>query len=123
MKRKDVILIAVLLFAALLAFIGYNYINRTPGDYVVVTVANEEYSRFPLNENLTEEIVGAAGGVNILEIRDGRAEVISADCPDKVCVKHGSIGYNRESIICLPNRLVITVVSDNDAGLDAIVGR
>ena len=33
--------------------------------------------------------------------------MIRADCPDQLCVKQKAVSKNKESIICLPNKVVI----------------
>ena len=41
-----------------------------------------------------------------------------ADCPDQICVKTGSISRSGQSIVCAPNRVVVTVTGeDKDAQL------
>ena len=48
-------------------------------------------------------------GKNILVIDNGEAYMKYADCPDGTCVKTGRISRVGESIICLPNKLALTV--------------
>lgn len=61
-------------------------------------------------------------GYNEIEVRHGSIGIISADCPDKLCVHQGFISSSALPITCLPNRLVIrlrpTVVSDDPAAVD-----
>ena len=66
---------------------------------------------------------------NMLVIKDGHASIKNADCPDGLCIKQGSISKSNESIICLPNKLVVRIVEDkassskdedNDTGVDVI---
>jgi hypothetical protein len=45
--------------------------------------------------------------------------MIDADCPDKLCEKQGKISKNGQSIICLPNKIVIKINSDTDTDVDA----
>ena len=45
----------------------------------------------------------------------------NASCPDGICVSHRPIFRDGESIVCLPNRVVITVVSDGDTASPDIV--
>lgn len=47
------------------------------------------------------------GGKNEIELRPGSIGIVSADCPDKLCVRQGFISDARLPITCLPNRLVI----------------
>lgn len=52
-------------------------------------------------------IEGPEGGVNEIQIHSGSIGILSADCPDKLCVKQGFIEDSRLPVTCLPNRLVI----------------
>ncbi|MCI9336512.1 MAG: NusG domain II-containing protein [Lachnospiraceae bacterium] len=63
----------------------------------------------------TFTVQGKNGCVNEIEVRHGSIAVISADCPDKLCVHQGFISDSKLPITCLPNRLVIRLrpVSDS----------
>ncbi len=37
-----------------------------------------------------------------------------ADCPDRICVKEGWVSRMGECITCLPNKLIVEVVKEND---------
>ena len=39
--------------------------------------------------------------------------------PDKLCVKQGEISKAGESIICLPNRIIVSVEGGEESGIDA----
>ena len=43
-----------------------------------------------------------------------------ANCRDLICVHHKAISGNGESIVCMPNRIVVEVVSDEESQLDTI---
>lgn len=58
-------------------------------------------------ESRTFTVEGDNGCVNEIEVRPGSIGIISADCPDKLCVGQGFISDTRLPITCLPNRLVI----------------
>ena len=51
-------------------------------------------------------------GTNTLIIKDGKAYMTDADCPDKLCVRQGKISRNGETITCLPNKLTVTVIDE-----------
>ena len=65
------------------------------------------------------EIRQEDGSYNILRIRDGKAEITEASCPDKICVKHRPVHGQGESLVCLPNRLVVEIENGEDLGIDA----
>ena len=61
------------------------------------------------------------GGTNRLVIEDGTARMEWADCPDQICVNHRPVSRNGESIICLPNEVVVSVKGGEEAELDGVV--
>ena len=119
--RNDVIFIAALL--AVIAVAGAClYFFRGEGNSVTVSIDGTVVATYPLNVDRTEEILTEGGGRNRLIIKDGKAYVESASCPDGICAAHKPIHREGESIVCLPNKVVITVQTTNtDNGLDAVV--
>ena len=97
----------------------------TPGTYtgessghdagltVTVTVDGKLYGEYPLARDTAVEILSESGH-NLLVIRDGAALVEDASCPDGICAAHRPISRNGESIICLPNKVVISVSSESE---------
>ena len=114
----DLLLIGGLLLAALLLYLLLSA-GQERGGSVVVAVEGEEVARYSLLENGTYSL---NGGSNILRIENGEAWLIEADCPDQLCVHQGKIRYPGQSIICLPNRLTVTVVGGEGSGVDLMVG-
>ncbi len=104
MKKRDIILIVSVLVFAVLLF-GTVRLTQSKGDEAVVYLNNEEYARLPLDKD-TELIIN---NTNTLVIFDGKAYIRDASCPDKVCINMGSISNNTETIVCLPNKIVITI--------------
>lgn len=123
MKKKDLFLVAGLLLVGgiilILAFIG-----GQGGKSVLVRINGEKKAVYPLNENRRVELYGD-GGKNILVIEDGSARIEDADCPDKLCVRQGSINLRGQSVICLPHKLVIEITDGEaapaDSGADVVV--
>ena len=118
MKKADLLLAggALLLAAAL-------YLVLRPGGtgaWVVVTVDGAETARYALDGERTVTIGGADW--NVLEIADGEASVLDANCGDHTCVNMGAISREGESIVCLPHKLTIHIEGGMAAPLDAIAG-
>lgn len=59
-------------------------------------------------EKIRIEIPGKIGRC-VLVIEDGKAYMEEADCPNQICVHHSAISHKGETIVCLPNRIVIEV--------------
>lgn len=96
--------------------------QREAGGIVVVSVSGKEVERLSLNQDLTKEITGKGGGTNLLVIRDGKTWIEDASCPDHLCVKKQAVSRTGESIICLPNQVVVTIKegTEEEGGVDAI---
>ena len=116
MKRNDWILAGcvVLICAAVLVFRYFG--GQESGGRVIVSVDGEEYGTYSLSEERTARI----GDTNRLAIKNGAVEMEWADCPDQICVHHTEISRNGESIICLPNEVVVTIESGRSSEVDAV---
>lgn len=116
MKRNDWILIAAVLAMSVI-FLGVHFFRpQQKNGMAVVTIDGEEFGSWPLSENHTVEI----GDGNRLVIKDGKADMVWADCPDKLCVNQRAISRGGESIICLPNKVVISIVGGEEQEVDAV---
>lgn len=122
--RYDIILIIGLLVITAIIALGVRLTEKT-GKTVVVSVDGVEKYTFPLDEDLEFKIEGYEGGTNYLVIKDGEAYLTEASCPDLLCVHMGKISSQGQSIICLPNRVVVEIRDDNESDpkeFDTIVG-
>lgn len=117
LQRKDWLLIAIILLVAGLAFLLHHFIGGKGAGCVTVKVEGEIQGVYSLAK---DQVIEINDGTNILEIRNGTADVTGADCPDKLCVNQKAISKNGESIICLPNKVVVTVDSSENSQFDAV---
>ena len=53
---------------------------------------------------------------NVVVISGGTVSVTEASCKNQVCVKHGRISRSGESIVCLPNRMVVRIENGSEEG-------
>ena len=111
-RRNDWIFILSLLLIVSLAGVALFFL-RGEGDTVIVTVEGEIYGTYPLDREITVEIRTGYEERNVLVIREGKARVEEATCPDGICAAHKPISREGESIVCLPHRVVITVHAEN----------
>ena len=118
-NREIIFIIAVAAAAAVLYFSGL-LAPKGGGVWAVVYVDGEEVKRATLSAEYTEIPVETPWGENLVVVSGGKADVIEADCPDKLCVKQGKISKNGETIVCLPHKLVVEIEGGEDAGYDAI---
>jgi len=119
-RRNDLIFIAVLVVTVLLIGAGM-YFLRGEGDTVTVTVDGVLYGTYSLAADTALDIPTDHGGHNRLVIQDGAAYMEAANCPDGICAAHRPISRNGESIVCLPHRVVVTVITAADGNAPDIV--
>lgn len=121
-KKNDIVLIGAALAVALIVYMGMSiWQGATTHDAeAVVMIDGEEYGRFPLREDMVERIELPDGSYNVLEIKEGKADVIEASCPDGICVNHRAVDKQNQSITCLPNKLVVEIQNGELSDLDAI---
>ncbi len=108
--RNDIIFISGLLAVLICLGLGV-YFLRPTGDEVVVTVDGEVRGTYPLDTDVTVDIRTGQNGeqLNRLVIKDGKAWVEVASCPDGICAGHSPISRQGQSIVCLPHKVVVTV--------------
>ena len=116
--KNDIILVSVVIGVILLAILGI-LLFRTEGNTVKVTVDGKTFGEYSLNVDRTVEIKSEFGS-NLLVIKDGKAYVEQASCPDGICSSHQPIHYDGQSIICLPNKVVVLINDQNTIQPDII---
>ncbi|MCR4891682.1 MAG: NusG domain II-containing protein [Lachnospiraceae bacterium] len=121
MKKMDWFIPGAAILVALIWYFVLIFASA-PGREVVVTVDGEVYGTYSLDEDREILIPGARGMNNRLRIQGGRADIIDADCPDKLCVHQKAISRTGETLVCLPNRVVVEVKgeAESESGVDAV---
>lgn len=113
MKKRDLYLAAALLLAAAVLFFVMRIGNQEEGSQVKITVDGETYGVYSLWEEQEIEIKGTAGE-NRIRIEDGKVRMIAADCPDGYCMDQGAIHRAAETIVCLPHKVVVEVITQDE---------
>lgn len=119
--KNDLIMIGVLVVCGLV-IAGALFLTRQTGNRVVVSVDGQVVSSFPLEKDIEYEIEGFEGGRNTLVIKDGVAYMSDASCPDHLCMGMGKISQEGQSLICLPNRVVVEIQGEVDEPEYDVIG-
>ena len=79
--------------------------------YISIQVNGKEVKKIIYDTKLigTTIPIETEYGYNLIEIGDEEVRVIEADCPDKIDVKQGYISRIGETIVCLPNKMVVEI--------------
>lgn len=121
MNRQDVILIiCILIICALIYVVGLNVNSKGP------TKANVYYdNKVVLSLDLSieqtkEYTVKGYNGDVVIETQKNKIRVKKETSPLHLCSKQGWVSSTTESIVCLPNKIVIKLESA-DNQIDAVV--
>ena len=115
--RADIIGIAAILVFSLLV-LSVMMLTRKDGTTVVVEISGKAVAEYPL---AIDGIYTLNGGTNTLTVKNGVAFMSDSSCPDHTCENKGKVKYVGQTIVCLPNKLTVTVKGDsNDGGVDFV---
>ena len=119
-KNDIFFLMGIVLLATVLIVVFYST-HSQKGSYAKVTVDGKVYGEYSLFESQTVEIKNQDGDItNYLVIKDGYADITEANCPDKLCAKQKKSSLDRETIVCLPNKVVVEIISNSSSDVDAV---
>ena len=86
------------------------------GGYVHVESPDGSF-RYSLAIDREVVVHGPLGDTHII-IENGSAKIIDSPCPTKTCVQQGAISNSRGWIACLPNQILLTIVSSADEEME-----
>lgn len=125
MKKKDIIIIALALLAALALYLVSQVSLGAEASVVVVTVDGKEVLRKPLAMENRYEIAQDDGSLNVIRVEDGAVFMEEANCRDGLCIRQGKMRNGAKTIVCLPHKVVVQLKGDAPAGdnsdLDVII--
>ena len=78
---------------------------------VQVRVCGQQVASLRLDQNKRYEYLTKHGAVTI-EVKDGKAGVLSSPCPDQLCVKEGYKDKEGDVIACVPEEVVLSFLCD-----------
>lgn len=90
---------------------------ETADGYYLVTF-NDDMADVEFFTHKPELKIAEGISYNLFSAADGIIAMEEADCKDQICVHHKPISSAGESIICLPHRLVVEIIGDDDAAAD-----
>ena len=136
-RKADIILLVFLILVGLAASaaLSFSRVDAGADAKVIIESGGDLYARYPLSEDRTvvvpapKQIAADAPSAdtdgeasaqydyyNVVVISGGTVSVTEASCKNQVCVKHGVISRPGESIVCLPNRMVVRIENGSGEG-------
>ncbi len=117
MRPGDAAVIAAVLLCAL--FLLFVPSGGAQPEAVSVRCDGENY-RYVLPQE-KDCLISSAGHTLTLSIRGYEVSVTEADCPGEDCMHSGVIRQSGQSIVCIPARVVITLVGEEVSDADWIL--
>jgi hypothetical protein len=121
--KWDVLILAVLVLIGISITVWIYFPNAAADSSSVLLLEIRQNGKLqktlPLSEDYEETIAAADGQSNTFIIKDKTVFMENANCGDHTCIQTGNIQHAGESIVCLPHRLVLQIVSsdtDNTSG-------
>ena len=123
-KKTAIIITAILCLILAASLIAIFHPVSSDSGYVADIYQNGELLTSVLLEDpdapLRFTITGENGCINEIEVRSHSIGIVSASCPDKLCVHQGFIDTPDLPIVCLPNKLVIQLRQADSEAVDMI---
>lgn len=67
-----------------------------------------------------DKIITLLNGKMQFEIKNRKLRVLHSDCPQRICMNMGWIKYSGQTIVCVPNQVLLEIKSSGPAVLDAV---
>lgn len=116
MKQNDLILIIMFL---MITAIFFCFRPKEEGAIANVYYENNLILKIDLKENKEYDVTGYNGNVHLV-VENRKIKVEEENSPKHLCSKQGFISSSSETIVCLPNKIVIRIES-NDS-IDTVIG-
>lgn len=116
MNKNDLKLIIIVLIIIAILF-GFYFITKKEAKTAYVYYESNLVKTIDLSINNKYIVNGFNGEVEI-EVKDNQIRVIRETSPYHLCSKQGFISNSNQSIICLPNKIVIEISGEE---IDTVV--
>ena len=122
MKRGDLLIITIIAAVALFFLVprwlpgGKSENNHMEILTADITLNGELFKTVDLTKEEQIIEIKSTRGTNVIKVHDYGVEMYDTDCPDKICKTFGFIERPKQSIICLPHRVMVEINGVQDVG-------
>ncbi len=124
--KRTILLIGITIVLIICGILGSWYVlhHKQPKKIAEIYQNDTLVERIDLSqvhEAYTITIDGEYNAQNIILVEPNAISMKTATCPDKLCVKQGEISDGMLPIVCLPNHVRISIVSEEKTSYDVQV--
>lgn len=91
--------------------------SGTDGTQADVSAGGQRYGTYSLLED-QDITINKNGHRNVISIRGGQVSMTESDCANQLCVGQGSISRSNQTIVCLPNQVIVEIRGTAPGGSD-----
>lgn len=122
MNKNDIVLIICTVFIALILWLFLNNVNQNKATKAYVYYDSKLVKTINLTNNkLVKYEVDGYNGKIIIESKLNQIRVKEEISPQHLCSKQSWVSNTIETIVCLPNKVIIKLASSKKSQIDAIV--
>jgi len=119
-SKFDKILIGLILFFSVVSIIWimHNRIQQSSQPKAALIYQKDKLmEEVDLNK---DRIITLLDGRMQIEVKRGQIRVVKSDCSQRICVNMGWIQYAGQTIVCVPNKVLVEIKSTGSSLLDVI---
>jgi hypothetical protein len=124
MRKNDYLLLLFLLFMAGMGYLLHGHATTTDAKILIVQHGQTIIQKINLQniKTATELKIPTEHGQMIVNVDNDGAYVVSSPCRDKLCVHQGKITRPGQTIVCLPEEVLLTLITPGkESAIDAII--
>ena len=111
-KKADIGLLCALIIVGIFVTFFFGGAGDS-GKYAEVTVGSEYYGTYDLSMD-REILIDSHSHRNLLRIKDGEIFMVEANCPNQDCIAQGAASLAKQTIVCLPNKVFVSISGDDE---------
>ena len=108
-SRWDYALAAVFLISSFAAFVPLHGRGGAPGGKAMIYQQGALIRQLPLAGKTVVPLEGME-----IEVSEAGARVLRSDCPRQMCAHAGTISRPSQTIVCVPNQVLVEIASPSE---------
>ncbi len=116
-KFEKIAIVSVLLISVVATGMMMGLKSKDQNENIVIMVGNKVEKRIPLNRNESKTYdFNFNNHIGQVEVKNGRVRMLPMSqeiCPKSICSNTGWIETTYQSIVCLPNQIIVRIEGTN----------